>query len=216
MCEKFTVFPKNSTGMYPDKIITIRNNDKPWFSNEIRKEIRIRERFRKNVLKFHRERDIKLYKKQRNKVNNMKQIAKENFENNLDHILLENSSNPKTYWTIMKMFIKSNKESNCIPRLRNSINEENFDDIVYGDEDKCDLLNKYFSLISKLDEENVPLPHFDAKTNNVINEIFVNISEIVDILKIIDPYKASGPDKISHKMLNNFPQKIAIPQQIIY
>jgi hypothetical protein len=37
----------------------------------------------------------------------MKKIAKENFENNLDHILLKNSSNPKTYWKIMKMLIKS-------------------------------------------------------------------------------------------------------------
>jgi hypothetical protein len=63
-----------------------------------------------------------------------------------------------------------------------------------------DLLNKYFSLISKLEEENVPLPDFDIKTNNVINEVFVTINEIVDILKIIDPSKASGPDKISHKM----------------
>jgi hypothetical protein len=50
-----------------------------------------------------------------------------------------------------------------------------------------------------LEEENVPLPDFDIKTNNVINEICVTISEIVDILKIIDSYKASGPDKISHK-----------------
>jgi hypothetical protein len=37
-------------------------------------------------------------------------------------------------------------------------------------------------LHSKLEEENVPLPDFDIKTNNVINEIFVTISEIVDIL----------------------------------
>jgi hypothetical protein len=99
----------------------------------------------------------------------------------------------------MKMLIKSNKGSNYIPPLRNSINDENFDDIVYGDEDKCDLLNNYFSLISKLGEENVPLPDFDMKTYNVINEVFVTISEIVDILKIIDPSKASGPDKISYK-----------------
>ena len=102
---------------------------------------------RKNILKFHRERDIKLYKKQQNKVNKMSKTAKENFENNLDYILLENSSNPKTYWKIMKMLIKSNKGSNCIPPLRNSINDENFDDIVYGDEDNCDLLNKYISLL---------------------------------------------------------------------
>jgi hypothetical protein len=101
----------------------------------------------------------------------------------------------------MKMLIKSNKGSNYIPPLRNSINDENFDDIVYGDEDKCDLLNNYFSLISKLGQENVPLPDFDMKTYNVINEVFVTISEIVDILKIIDPNKASGPDKISYKML---------------
>jgi hypothetical protein len=116
----------------------------------------------------------------------------------------------------MKMLIKSNKGSNYIPPFRNSINDENFDDIVYGEEDKCDLLNKYFSLISKLEEENVPLPDFDIKTNNVINEIFLTISEIVDILKIIDPYKASGPDKISHKMLKISPEKIAIPLQIIF
>jgi hypothetical protein len=43
------------------------------------------------------------YKKQRNKVNNMKKIAKEKFENNLDNLLLNNSSNPKMYWKIMKM-----------------------------------------------------------------------------------------------------------------
>ena len=71
-------------------------------------------------------------------------MAKENFENNLDYILLENSSNLKTYWKIMKMLIKSNTGSNGIPPLRNSIKDENFDDIVYGDEDKWDLLNKYF------------------------------------------------------------------------
>jgi hypothetical protein len=155
----------------------------------------------------------------------MKKIAKENFENNLDYILLENASNPKTYWKIMKMLIKSKKGSNCIPPFKNSIDDENFDDnnivevfIIYriGDEDKCDLLNKYFSLISKLEEENVPLPDFDIKTNNVINEAFVTISEIVDIIKIINPNKASEPDKISHKMIKISPEKIAIPLQIIF
>jgi hypothetical protein len=61
----------------------------------------------------------------------------------------------------------------------------------------------------------VSLPAFDIKSNNVINEVFVTISEIVDILKIIDPSKASGPDKISHKVLKISPEKIAIPLQII-
>jgi hypothetical protein len=117
------------------------------------KEIRLRNRLRKkNVLKFGRESDTLKYKKQRNKVNNMKKKAKENFESNLDNILLDNSTNPKTYWKIMKMVIKSNKGSNCIPPLRNTINDEHLDEMVYDDDNKCELLNKYFSLVSKLEE----------------------------------------------------------------
>ena len=79
----------------------------------------------------------------------MKKKAKENFESNLDNILLDNSTNPKTYWKIMKMLIKSNKGSNCIPPLRNTINDEHLDEMVYDDDKKCELLNKYFSLVSK-------------------------------------------------------------------
>jgi hypothetical protein len=80
--KKFTkCFLKIAQECIPTKIIIIRNNDRPWFNNEIRKEIRIRDRFRKTVLKFYRGRYIKLYKqKQRNKVNNMNKMAKENLK----------------------------------------------------------------------------------------------------------------------------------------
>ena len=121
--------------------------------NEIRKEIRMRDRLRKKLLKSQNENNIIKYKKQRNKVNNMKKIAKEKFENTLDNFLSNNSSNPKMYW--------------------NSINDPNIDDIAYDDSDKCELLNKYFSSISKLDEENVTLPQFDSKTNNIIHEMHI-------------------------------------------
>ena len=88
-------------------MICVKNfqKDNPWFSNKIRKEIRIRDRLRKKLLKSQNENNIIKYKKQRNKVNNMKKIAKEKFENNLDNFLLNNSSNPKMYWKIMKMLI---------------------------------------------------------------------------------------------------------------
>jgi hypothetical protein len=82
----------------------------------------------------------------------------ENFESSLENILLDNSTNPKTYWKIMKTLIKSNKGSNCIPPLRNTINDEHLDEMVYDDDKKCELWNKYFSLVSKLEEENIPGP----------------------------------------------------------
>jgi hypothetical protein len=130
----------------PTKPITVRDYDKPWFNNEIRKEIRLRDGLRKNVLKFGRD-----------KVNNVKKKAKENLESNLDNILLDNSTNSKTYWKIMKMLIKSNKGSYCIPPLQNTINDEHLDELVYEDDNQCELLNKYFRLVSKLEEENIPV-----------------------------------------------------------
>ena len=87
----------------------IRENDKPWFTSELRKEIRKRDRFRKCALKSKKDSDVQKYKRQRNRVNDLKKLAKENFEKRLDNIILENTSNSKTYWKLMKMLIKSNK-----------------------------------------------------------------------------------------------------------
>jgi hypothetical protein len=57
--ETFTkCFLKIAKECIPTKIVTIRNNDRSWFNSEIRKEIRMRDRLRKHVLKFHRKRDI--------------------------------------------------------------------------------------------------------------------------------------------------------------
>jgi hypothetical protein len=55
----------------------------------------------------------------------MKKIARENFENNIDNFILDNS-NSKTYWKIMKMSIKSNKGNNSIPPIQNTLNDKTF------------------------------------------------------------------------------------------
>ena len=116
------------------KTFTVRYNDKPWFTSEIPKEIRIRNRLRKVMLKNHRNSDSCKYKKQRNRVNNLKKIAKENFEINLDNIILENASNNKTYWKIMKI-LKSNKGYGNFPPLQNIINNKNLEEFAYDDEE---------------------------------------------------------------------------------
>ena len=217
MCNTFTeTFLRVARECIPTKIVTIRNSDRPWFNSELRREIRKRDRIRKTVKKYSKQSDIDKYKKQRNRVNNLKKIAKEHFEQNLDNIILENISNPKTYWKIMKMLIKSNKGCSNIPPLQNIIQDEGLEEIVYGDDEKCELLNKYFSFISSLEDANVPLPDIELKTDNFLRDIVITTEEIVDIIKIINPNKASGPDIISHKMLKICPEKIAAPLQIIF
>ena len=136
MCSEFiNLFLNVVKECIPTKTITIRKNDKPWFNNSLRKDIRLRDRLRKRVLKTGNVNDNEKYKRQRNKVNNMKKGAKEIFEKNLDNIILENSS-PKTYWKIMKMLIKSSKGSSCIPPLHNIILENNMEGTVFTDIEK--------------------------------------------------------------------------------
>ena len=60
---------------------------------------------------------------------------------------------------------------------------------LYDDDKKCELLNKYFSLVSKLEEENIPVGGTESKTNDSITDIFVTASEIVDI-QILDLKKS--------------------------
>jgi hypothetical protein len=51
-------------------------------------------------------------------------------------------------------------------------------EFAYDDEENCDLLNKYFSFISKLDEANAPLPDIELKTYNNITDLNVSVEEI--------------------------------------
>ena len=45
------------------------------------------------------------------------------------------------------MLIKSYKGYSNIPPLQNIIQDEGPEEIVYGDDEKCELLNKYFSFL---------------------------------------------------------------------
>ena len=90
----------------------------------------------------------------------------------------------------MKMLLKLNKGSGNFPPLQNIINDQILEKFPYDDEEKCDLLNKYFSLISKLDEVNAPLLDIELKTNNNITHLNVSVEEISDIIQILHPNKA--------------------------
>jgi hypothetical protein len=62
MCNEFTkTFLEIDRDCIPTKEIIVRENDKPWFNNTLRKELRI----------HNRESDITKLKKQRSKVINM-------------------------------------------------------------------------------------------------------------------------------------------------
>jgi hypothetical protein len=50
-------------------MVTVRNNDRPWFNSELRREIRKRDRIRNTAKKYSKQSDIDKDKKQKIKVN---------------------------------------------------------------------------------------------------------------------------------------------------
>jgi hypothetical protein len=81
-------------------------------TSEIRKEIRIRDRLRKKYITNKIGRNERKYKNQRNKVNNFKKSAKENFYVNINESLCElKNTNSKQYWKTIKMLIKGEGQS---------------------------------------------------------------------------------------------------------
>ena len=100
----------------PSKTVTVRPNDKPWFDSEIRHYSRIRDRLKKESIKTASSNDLTNYKHTRNKVNNLKKHAKENFYNNLEISLSDFHTNvKKKFWQVIRHFVKNNDSSGNIP-----------------------------------------------------------------------------------------------------
>ena len=71
----------------------------------------------------------------------------------------------------------------------------------YEGVEKCEILNKYFCSITDLEDDGIDLPDFDNRGCNTLTTIVVSEQDVIDVLNILDPNKAVGPDIISNKML---------------
>ena len=200
----------------PEKTVIIRPKDKPWFDNVLRIHIRKRDRLRKKALKSHKMTDINNYKQQRNRVNNMKKQAKCSYYDNIETQLLDSNKNDvKLYWKLMKDLFKS-KSSSSIPPLKTA-DENGTLSVVFSDKEKVEVLNKYFASISRMNETQTHLlPTVNIGNIPLLSNITITEEEVKDIIKIIPINKAVGPDSISHKMLKETINSVALPLSKLY
>ena len=73
------------------------------------------------------------------------------------------------------------------------------------------ILNRYFTTISTVNDENVALPAFEYKCQNRLARISCTSHEIETLIEILNPNKATGPDEISNKM-----QEVSVPLNILF
>ena len=120
-----------------------------------------------------------------------------------------NLKNPETltakkWWKLAKSYIKKDQSQNSsYPPLKDN------NDTVCDDKDKAELFNSFFLTHSTLDDSNVPDPDDKVTENQTLPNVEILEKDVSDIIKTLDTNKATGPDKISQKMLKEAGDSIA-------
>ena len=129
----------------PSKNVLVRPRDKPWYDSEVRKVSRQRDRQKRKALKSQTINNWSLYKRLRNKVNNLKKHAKERFYNNLEFIIFDaNVNDQRKYWKLLKYFIKSNSTCKHMPPLQSTLANGDTD-YFFTDCENATCLNDFLS-----------------------------------------------------------------------
>ena len=167
----------------PNSEVIIRPSDKPWFDSVLRKHCRIRDRLKQQANRSKRPGDWIKYKNMRNRVNNMKKHAKEKFYENLETRIDETKNeNPRGFWHILQSFLSV--PSKPLPPLNFTKSGE--PEVAYTDQEKVNVLNNYFTSISRVDETNVNLPEFLVKCPNSLTDITIEESDVIDIISVLN------------------------------
>ena len=145
----------------------------------------------------------------------MKKVAKEHYFANINETIQETKSNdPRTYWKIMKSFIKQNDSAYVLPPLYYM--KDCAEKIAFTDEEKCNILNDYFCSVTRLDENEKPLPAFQKRCEHSLDAVQITKYEIEKIINELPVNKACGPDLIHHKLLKPIAQEISLPLEILF
>ena len=176
----------------PNKVVTIRPNDSPWYSNELRllkrQMLRAFHKHKKSAL----EKDWVEYKKLRNDYQKSLDEAEAGYKRSLASSL-SNNRNTKTWWQTVKWLIGKGGDTSY-PAL--SVNDKS----ITSNKDKAQAFNDFFLSHSNVDDLNAELPD-DQEFPQGIDTIAATEQEVYDLIRSVDPSKATGPDGINPRLL---------------
>ena len=104
----------------------------------------------------------------------------------------------KQFWQVIRHFVQNNNALNNIPPLSASKNGQTT--YCLSDEEKVKCLNNYFTSSLSVDDSYVPLPPFQAITQNLLSDISCNAREI-ETIKFLNPNKPTGLDAIRNRVM---------------
>ena len=131
--------------------------------------------------------------------------SKKSYNKSLSDKLKSGSLSSKQWWTVLKTFISQNNSS-CEPPLEN-------DGVVYSNEtDKANLLNNFFRVQTLLNDKDAVLLDIVPYTiQSQLQSLIFSPDEVKEILIALPIGKATGPDEISNRVLNELSSELSSP-----
>ena len=122
---------------------------------------------------------------------------------------LSNPNNgPKTYCTTLNRITNKKKMMNIPPLLENGLFVTNF-------QTKADIFNELFVQQCSLNQNNSVLPRSFFRYNTVLENIEIDPSKVLKIVRSLDSNKAHGWDSLSISMIKICDAEIVIPLCLI-
>ena len=192
-----TTFLNIARQCIPNKTVVIRPNDKIFFTPELRKLRRKKNRLHRRAKQLNTVFHWSQFREARNYYNLKIKEAKINHEvKQASELKHSDNIHPKKWWKIAKSFIKKDADKgSCYPPIK--VNG----DIVTDDKEKAEAFNNHFIKFSTVNAEHAPVPDGTTRVNQTLKDITITEKDVIDLLKALDIKKASGPDQISQKML---------------
>ncbi len=195
----------------PRREFTQRKKDKPWMNGFLRKLISIRNRMN-GVYKRTNRPDHKILRNEMRAVTKKELVyAQRRYYQGLKDDLGDRTTNVKRFWSIMKRLYGS-KVKGSIPTLICG------DDHYSSDTDKAEHFAEYFAEQCSIDEppDGYTFPPMRYLTEDRLNDIYFDEPEVWDIMRKLNPAKASGPDKISYRFLKECALTLARPFCLLF
>lgn len=189
----------------PNRTVTIRSTDAPWFKHDLKTKINRRNKLYKKAKRSNTREDWNNFHALRNEIVGHIRKQKLDYYNELNDKINGLQVGQKEWWKIVKTFLnKKGIDSNEIPPL--TVDGHTY----YSNIDKAETFNNFFTKQCNLDNEDDPLPIIETNESE-INKIHLTSSEVKNVLKSLDASKATGPDQIPNKVLALAADIIAIP-----
>ena len=195
----------------PNKVLTFNDSDPPWFNDQIKRLIKLKNDLLVLYLqngKKHAE--YLMLQDASQQISDLIQSSRDDYFSRLAKKLNNPQTSAKAYWKILKTFVNGKKIPSIPPLLENGKYVTNFST-------KANVFNTFFAqqCTDVVTNSSIPTDQ-NFLTNNRLSNINFDTEDIKNIIDKLDPNKAHGHDGISIRMIQLSYQSVIKPLFLIY